>query len=152
YLQSGIFDNLSKLQVLSLTGNHISGRIPNGLFKCKELTYLSLYNNSMEEIVPIEIGNLTMLQYLYLSYNHPQSPLVIAGSIPSSIFNISSLLHSGLGSNNFFGYVWSNMFDYLPQLSYLDLGECQLSGRIPMSLFKCKELQVLYLYENRLYY
>ncbi|KAB2006263.1 hypothetical protein ES319_D11G332100v1 [Gossypium barbadense] len=98
----------------------------------------------MEEIVPIEIGNLIMLQYFYLSYNH------LKGSIPSSIFNISSLLHIGLGSNNFFGYVWSNMFDYLPRLSYLDLGECQLSGRIPMSLFKCKELEVLYLYENRL--
>ncbi|TYJ12031.1 hypothetical protein E1A91_A11G320100v1 [Gossypium mustelinum] len=144
HLQSGVFDNLSKLQVLSLTRNQISGRIPNSLFKCKELTYLSLYNNSMEKIVPIEIGNLTMLQYLYLSYNH------LKGSIPSSIFNISSLLHIGLGSNNFFGYVWSNMFDCLPQLSYLDLGECQLSGRIPMSLFKCKELQVLFLYDNRL--
>ncbi|KAE8664148.1 Detected protein of unknown function [Hibiscus syriacus] len=102
HLQPGIFDKLSKLQKLRLSGNQISGSIPNSLFKCKELRYLFLDHNSMEGNIPMEIGNLTMLQSLHLGYNN------LKGSIPSSIFNISSLLNISLGYNNLFDSLSSN--------------------------------------------
>ncbi|MBA0619244.1 hypothetical protein Godav_028455, partial [Gossypium davidsonii] len=62
--------HLSKLETLCLGGNQISGRIPNSLFKCKDLKYLSLYRNSLEGSIPTEIGNLTLLDSLHLGSNH----------------------------------------------------------------------------------
>ncbi|KAK5786885.1 hypothetical protein PVK06_041533 [Gossypium arboreum] len=116
--------NLSKLERLSLGRNQISGRIPNSLFKCKELKFLSLFSNSLEGSIPAEIGNLTLLNTLILESNY------LKGLIPSSIFNISSLQVIALSDNNLSGHLFPNMFDYLPQLYYLDLEGCQLYGRI----------------------
>ncbi|XVF78982.1 hypothetical protein PTKIN_Ptkin14bG0182200 [Pterospermum kingtungense] len=143
-LPSEIFDHLPKLQELDLSSNNISGRIPNALFKCKELTLLYLNNNSLEGNVPIEIGNLTMLNWLYLQENN------LKGSIPSSMFNLSLLQQLGLGSNIISGDLSSHMFDLLSQLWFIDLGENQFSGIIPTSLFKCKELVTLALHYNQL--
>ncbi|TYH46677.1 hypothetical protein ES332_D11G354900v1 [Gossypium tomentosum] len=41
--------------VLKLRGDKISGRIPNSLIKCNELTFLSFYNNSLGASIPMEI-------------------------------------------------------------------------------------------------
>ncbi|KAK9017214.1 hypothetical protein V6N11_079696 [Hibiscus sabdariffa] len=144
HIPSGILDNLTKLLGLDLQQNQISGKIPSNISRCKELRYLSLNNNYLEGSIPMEIGNLTMLEFLRLRHNN------LIGSVPSSIFNISSLQQIGLGFNTLFGYLTSNMFDYLPRLVYLDLTECQFSGRIPKSLFKCKELEYLFLSGNHL--
>ena len=77
--------------------------------------------------------------------------LFIAGSIPSSLFNISSLQVIQLGFNNFAAtHLSSDMFDHLPNLQSLELSGSKLSGRIPPSLFKCKELQYIYLFNNQL--
>ncbi|XP_039057726.1 receptor-like protein 9DC3 [Hibiscus syriacus] len=70
--------------------------------------------------------------------------------IPYSVFNISSLQAISLGYNNLFGSLSSHIFDYLPRLYYLNLEFCQLSGRVPMSLFKCRELNFLFLDNNYL--
>ncbi|MBA0701208.1 hypothetical protein Goari_022479, partial [Gossypium aridum] len=70
HLSSGIFDDISKLQVLNLRANNISGGIPNSLIKRKELTYLSLHDNSLEGSIPLEIGNLTKLEFLLLGLNN----------------------------------------------------------------------------------
>ncbi|MBA0763993.1 hypothetical protein Gotri_013378, partial [Gossypium trilobum] len=55
---SDLFARLPKLQVLYLAGNKLSGKIPLGLFKCKELEYIEFGYNSLEGILPKEIGNL----------------------------------------------------------------------------------------------
>ncbi|XP_022717795.1 probable LRR receptor-like serine/threonine-protein kinase At1g34110 [Durio zibethinus] len=144
HLSSGIFDHLPKLRALSLTWNQISGRIPNSLFKCKELVYLSLHNNSLEGSLPIEIENLIMLNKLSLYRNN------LEGFIPSSIFNLSSLQAISLGLNKLSSHLSPDMFDHLPRLLYLNMIGSQLSGRISTSLFKCKELEYLYLSSNQL--
>ncbi|KAB2043657.1 hypothetical protein ES319_D01G032600v1 [Gossypium barbadense] len=64
-----MFDHLSRLQVLYLGKNNPSGKIPLGLFKCKELEDISLADNRLEGILPKEIGNLTILRSLYLDNN-----------------------------------------------------------------------------------
>ena len=75
---------------------------------------------------------------------------LFTGSIPSSIFNLSSLQEISLSFNKFSGHLSSDMFDHLPQLWYLDLSRNQLSGEIPTSLFKCKELECIILRDNQL--
>ncbi|MBA0850172.1 hypothetical protein Goshw_026346, partial [Gossypium schwendimanii] len=70
-IPSGLFERLPKLQRLDLGGNKLSGKIPLGLFNCKELQSLILDSNRLEEILPKEIGNLTMsmLEVLDLDNN-----------------------------------------------------------------------------------
>lgn len=137
------------------------------------MVFLSLRNNSLEGSLPDEIGNLTMLNNLYVRRNNLKgkhkhimrflspfclisfkkySSVMFTGLIPSSIFNISSLQVISLGFNKFSAghHLSSNLFDHLPNLRLIDLSVTQLSGRIPSSLFECKELKYIYLHGNQL--
>ncbi|KAE8725244.1 Signal transduction histidine kinase, hybrid-type, ethylene sensor isoform 1 [Hibiscus syriacus] len=154
---------MSKLQVLSLNGNQISGSIPSSLYKCKELRYLSLWNNSMEGSIPIEIGNLTMLQSLFLGYNNFKGtiPSVIkniislemidfsvnnfTGQIPSSLCNLSSLMALDLSNNRLDGTIQECVGNLSSSLFYLDLrmNNFHVEGSLPRSLGNCKDLKLL---------
>ncbi|XP_022717791.1 receptor-like protein 12 [Durio zibethinus] len=95
--------------------------------------------------MPSEIGNFTWLKHLCLDQNK------FEGSIPSSLFNISSLQVIELGFNMLsVGHLSSYIFDHLPNLRWLYLSGSQISGRIPTSLFKCKKLEHIYLASNQL--
>ncbi|XP_039059302.1 receptor-like protein 43 [Hibiscus syriacus] len=104
--------------------------------------YLSLYNNSLNGIIPIEIGNLTIL-HSCLGYNNLTGPF-----LPQS----STFLHcKKLYWETTISLVISHPnIDYLPRLLHLNLVGIQLSGKIPSSLFKCKSLEHLELYDNHL--
>ncbi|XVE53133.1 hypothetical protein DITRI_Ditri02bG0179900 [Diplodiscus trichospermus] len=52
--------------------------------------------------------------------------------------------------NNLTGHIPSNTFDYLSKLKGFYLSVNQLSGRIPTGLFKCQELEELFLSVNYL--
>ncbi|GMI79559.1 receptor like protein 43 [Hibiscus trionum] len=156
HLPSWTFDNLSKLQLLHLRENRISGTIPSSISKCKELWFLSLNKNSLEGSIPIEIGNLTMLEYLDLGYNN------LNGQIPSSICNLSSLLGLSLFNNNLDGAIPECIGSSASSLVYLELGENNfhdlklldvgnnyLNDTFPAWLGNLEQLQVLILRWNR---
>ncbi|KAB2095655.1 hypothetical protein ES319_A01G053600v1 [Gossypium barbadense] len=143
-IPSNMFDHLPRLQQLYLEGNKLSGKIPLGLFKCKELVFISLADNRLEGILPKEIGNLTMLTKLYL-YNN-----LFEGESPSWFDSFPKLQYLFLSYNNLAGEIPSNMFDHLPRLQQLYLKGNKLSGKIPLGLFKCKELEDICFSSNRL--
>jgi len=58
-----------KLQNLILNGNCFIGPLPSTLFNCKQLQILSMSFNRFTGRVPSEIGGLSMLIELYL-YNN----------------------------------------------------------------------------------
>ncbi|KAA8538578.1 hypothetical protein F0562_028228 [Nyssa sinensis] len=62
--------HLPKLRELYITSNQLDGEIPSGLYKCKELQYLSLSDNEFSGSISRDIGNLTMLKELYLGGNN----------------------------------------------------------------------------------
>ncbi|GMJ10096.1 hypothetical protein like AT3G47570 [Hibiscus trionum] len=160
--------NLQRLKYLSLVNNSFNGEIPSWLGSLTELRSLYLYQNNFKGVIPLSLGFLPKLEILSLFGNQ------ISGSIPSSLFNISSLQAIDLSSNmlsgpipsvsrgllslyaivfntnNLAGHIPKDMFDHLPNLKELDLSYNMLFGRIPASLFKCKELQSLYLSFNQL--
>ncbi|TYJ48286.1 hypothetical protein E1A91_A01G051400v1 [Gossypium mustelinum] len=160
--------NLHRLKYLSFGSNYFSGEIPSWLGSLTELGGMSLYHNNFKGVIPFSLGYLSKLQILVLSENR------ISGSIPSSIFNISSLQIIDLSdnmlsgfipfvprdlfllevidftSNNLSGHIPKDMFGHLPNFKELYLSFNQLSGRIPASLFKCKELQMLSLSYNQM--
>ncbi|TYH29945.1 hypothetical protein ES288_A01G054300v1 [Gossypium darwinii] len=160
--------NLHRLKILNFGNNSFSGEIPSWLGSLTELRMLFLYQNNFKGVVPFSLGNLSKLEILSLFETR------ISGSIPSSIFNISSLQNIYLNNNmlsgfipsvprdllllegidfnfnNLSGHIPEDMFDHLPNLKELTLSVNLLSGRIPASLFKCKELQKLSLSYNQM--
>ena len=81
-----------------------------------------------------EIGYLDKLELLVL-YNNSFS-----GSIPSKIFNMSSLTGLYLETNHLSRIIPSNMGYSLPSLQYLHLYENNFIGNIPNSIFNSSNL------------
>ncbi|KAL4272144.1 hypothetical protein GQ457_13G004170 [Hibiscus cannabinus] len=160
--------NLQRLKYLNLGNNTLSGEIPSWLGSLTKLQRLYLYRNNFNSCLPLSLGYLPKLEMLHLFGNQ------ISGSVPSFIFNISSLQiivlrsnmlsgsipsiprdllsleHIDFTNNNLTGHIPMEMFDRVPNLKGLHLSANMLSGRIPASLCKCKELQILSLSYNQL--
>ncbi|TVT96829.1 hypothetical protein EJB05_57904, partial [Eragrostis curvula] len=62
---------------LNLSGNHLSGKIPNKIGAMQFLESLDLSRNTFSGEIPASLSNLTFLSYLDLSYNN------LTGTIPS---------------------------------------------------------------------
>ncbi|RVW98531.1 putative LRR receptor-like serine/threonine-protein kinase [Vitis vinifera] len=72
----------------------------------------------------------------------------LTGSIPATIFNISSLLNISLSNNNLSGSLPMDMCYANPKLKELNLSSNHLSGKIPTGLGQCIKLQVISLAYN----
>ncbi|KAK8643486.1 hypothetical protein V6N13_012782 [Hibiscus sabdariffa] len=90
--------------------------------------------------IPREIGNLERLEVL--SARH----MSLVGSIPTSIFNISSLINIVLQVNRLSGKLPD--LSALSNLEILNLYGNSLSGNIPDSISNASELQILELEGN----
>ncbi|KAK1556256.1 hypothetical protein Q3G72_001571 [Acer saccharum] len=132
------FSNVSKLFVLNLGSNLISG-----IGKLSNLTALKLGNNQLTKSIPIEIGKLRQLQVLYLDGNRLQ------GSIPSEICNLRNLGALQLSDNKFFGSVPACLGD-ITSLRFLHLNSNNLTSTIPSSLWNLKDILDLNLSNNSL--
>ena len=61
--------NLSKLFILFLSGNQLTGVIPNSFNDLQQLVVLDLSYNRLEGSLPASMGNLPNLGIIYLSNN-----------------------------------------------------------------------------------
>ncbi|KAM3306450.1 hypothetical protein P3S67_013320 [Capsicum chacoense] len=188
--------NCSKLTILELSHNKLTGLIPNSLgyliylhllnlegnnltsdsslsfltslTNCRNLTFLSLYLNPLNGMLPAstgnlstslrkfyansckikgripnEVGNLSSLLDLHLSGNN------LVGLIPTSVGNLRDLQRFNLSSNKFTGFVG----DYICKLQHLGdiyLGQNQLSGSLPNCLGNITSLREIHLGSNKL--
>jgi len=119
------------------------------------VTKINLYNNGLSGELPEELGNLTYLKELNLSYNYYYTGYpdytykYLGGTIPSSIGNLKNLQILNLYSNQFSGNIPTTLGN-LQNLQYLDLSNNQLTGLIPASFNNLTELNSLYLEGNQL--
>ncbi|KAI3666762.1 hypothetical protein L6452_41799 [Arctium lappa] len=95
---------LSKLTILSLQGNQITGGIPEEFGNLTSLTMLDLENNRLTGQIPSSLGNLKNLQFLILSQNNLEGP------IPDSLSSLPNLTSILLGSNNLSGQIPDRLF------------------------------------------
>ncbi|KAL8199538.1 hypothetical protein R6Q57_013106 [Mikania cordata] len=95
---------LSKLTILSLQGNQITGEIPEDYGNLTSLTMLDLESNSLTGQIPTSLGNLRNLQFLILSQNNLEGP------IPDSISSLPNLTSILLGYNNLSGQIPDRLF------------------------------------------
>ncbi len=143
----------------------VSNKAMNEICKLKKLTYLDLGTDEPYGDVPFEglknIGNLTNLEYLDLSFNK-------LGKIPEGIFSLIKLITLDIGGNDlstistnilklenleylyinddFTGTIPESVFT-LSKLKYIDLSRNYLKT-IPEGIFKLKNLEYLDLYGN----
>ncbi|CAK8530744.1 unnamed protein product [Lathyrus sativus] len=142
-LPSNVCQGFPNLRFLYLYANDFSGKMPNVWCHCKELEDLELsYNNFDRGPIPVDIGNLTKLQYLYLTSTN------LEGEIPVPLFNISSLIQINLDANDLNGTLPDEMCHQLPQLEIFTLYGNRLEGTIPRSIGNCTLLQNLSLHDN----
>ncbi|KAL6629145.1 hypothetical protein ACP70R_028910 [Stipagrostis hirtigluma subsp. patula] len=169
-------DGFQNLQVLSISGCSLSGKIPLWLSKLKNLEMLFLHKNQLSGPIPAWIKSLSSLFHLDVSNNN------LTGEIPTDLMEMPMLttennathldprvfqlpVYRGpllqyritsacpkvlnLGYNNFTGVIPQEI-GQLKSLAILNFSFNSLSGEIPVQLCKLTNLQVLDLSSNHL--
>ncbi|KAM3394345.1 hypothetical protein P3S68_003347 [Capsicum galapagoense] len=163
---------LTHLQHLNLGGNNLTSdsllSFLTTLTNCRNLTFLSLYWNPLNGMLPAsagnlstslrtfladsckilgripnEVGNLSSLLFLYLSGNN------LVGSIPTSIGKLRMLQRLNLTSNKFTGFIGDHICK-LQHLGEIHLGQNQFSGSLPNCIGNNTSLREKHLGSNKL--
>ncbi|KAJ0714023.1 putative non-specific serine/threonine protein kinase [Helianthus annuus] len=152
-------------EVISLSGNNLSGSIPSRIFDNTHLLFLDFSQNNFSGELPPNIGNAKSVNAIVLSENN------FSGQLPSSISMIDTLEYLDLSKNRFFGDNLHALGDksnlILLDLSYnnfscnipskfpkwiqrLYLGGNKFSGNLPWNLNKLFNLQLLDIHGNNI--
>ncbi|KAG6745904.1 hypothetical protein POTOM_050414 [Populus tomentosa] len=141
---SGSFfaENNCSLQVLDLSGNNFTGKVPGEISNCRNLAILNLWGNHFTGQIPSEIGFISSLESLLLG-NNTFSP-----TIPESLLNLSELAFLDL-SRNHFGVDIQQIFGRFTQLKFLVLhGNSYIDGINSSGILKLPNLVGLDLSNN----
>ncbi|CAO2146164.1 unnamed protein product [Urochloa humidicola] len=133
--------NLVSLGELDLGYNLFYGSIPASLGNLSALTVLTIPNNNLEHLPPLQ--GLSSLEILELASNK------LTGNIPSWLGNLSSLVYLSLKVNNIVGQIPESLGN-LELLQILSLSINNLSGSVPQTIGNLHGLTELYLSKNAL--
>ena len=100
------------------------------------VTHLDLFNNQLTGEIPAELGDLTNLEGLYLSFNQ------LTGGIPAELGDLTNLEVLDLFNNQLTGEIPAELGD-LTNLEGLGLFSNQLTGEIPAELGSLTNLEGL---------
>ncbi|CAL4957026.1 unnamed protein product [Urochloa decumbens] len=146
YITGGIpeaISNCAGLVSLDLSLNYINGQIPSSIGMLTGLRDMVLWQNALEGEIPAALSRMLALEKLILDYN------ALSGNIPSSLANCTELKWVSLASNRLSGPLpaWFSRF---VKLQILRLGNNSFSGVIPPELGDCRSLLWLDLSGNQL--
>uniref|UniRef100_A0A6N2L7F8 non-specific serine/threonine protein kinase n=1 Tax=Salix viminalis TaxID=40686 RepID=A0A6N2L7F8_SALVM len=117
----------TKLEILSLGVNRLSGKIPIYLGRITTLRFLNIENNMFSGTVPPELGDLVNLENLTLSANN------LSGELPLSLGNLIRLKELRLSRNNFTGRIPEFILSW-KQLDALEIQAGGFTGPIPSNI------------------
>ncbi|RHN57355.1 putative non-specific serine/threonine protein kinase [Medicago truncatula] len=132
---------LDRLQLLDVSKNQLSRKLPDCWSHLKALEFLDLSDNTLSGELPCSMGSLLELRVLILRNNR------FSGKLPLSLKNCTEMIMLDLGDNRFSGPIpyWLGR-----QLQMLSLRRNRFSGSLPLSLCDLTYIQLLDLSENNL--
>ncbi|KAL8123092.1 receptor-like protein EIX2 [Apium graveolens] len=134
--------HLKNLNYLDLSSNDFGGHsIPNFIGSLANLVYLDLSQANYGGAIPPELGSLSKLNHLDLSYNN-------FDSIPHELGNLSNLIHLDLSSSLHGSFPVPMFIGSLTSLTYLGLSNNQFSGVFSNQLTNLSKLNHLELGDN----
>jgi Leucine-rich repeat (LRR) protein len=161
------FPDGCQLESLDLSANKLSGSFPDSIAKCENLTYLSLWGNGFNGVIPAGLGNLTVIETIILGKNSfdrripPEltnctklqfldvSSNKFGGDVQDTFGRFTSLRYLVLHHNNYTGGIVTSGVLRLPLLARLDLSSNDFSGELPPELADMKSLKYLMLAYNQ---
>ncbi|KAJ4844050.1 hypothetical protein Tsubulata_013456 [Turnera subulata] len=140
----GIVGNFTNLRRLVLTGNGVSGNIPDKVGDLVDMEELTLSRNRLSGKARLNLARLSKLRVLDLSQNY------LDGNVPESMGNLSQLLKLDLSSNGFYGKIPESLGN-LQRLEFLDLSFNRFGNfGVPLFLGGMPRLREVYLSGNML--
>ncbi|KAJ1382736.1 Leucine-rich repeat [Sesbania bispinosa] len=167
------FENWKYLYYINLRGNKLNGKVPFDLSNMIRLEFMDLGRNEFSGTIPMtlplssqvmilrsnqfvgnippQLFNLSFLFHLDLAYN------MLSGSIPQSIYNITAMAMDDVSKKGYASYTF-NLFTKGHEYEYkynglsrtIDFSANNLSGEIPLEIFKLVKVQTLNLSHNHL--
>ncbi|PWA77038.1 leucine-rich repeat protein [Artemisia annua] len=131
---------MANLRGLSLSGNELTGPIPESLGRLRLLEELDLSYNQLTGPIPTFIGKLTTLD---LSGNQ------LNGSIPESFGSLTALIKLDLSINQLTGHIPTSL-GRLVSLQLLSVSSNSLNGTVPVSIGQLTKLRDLDISANSL--
>ncbi|BBN10525.1 hypothetical protein MPTK1_5g04220 [Marchantia polymorpha subsp. ruderalis] len=131
------------LRNLILSGNNLSGSVPENLGNLTNLEILELKSNNFTGHVPTSLGGLSRLRTLNLQNNS------LTGQIPRELGQLSNLSTLILGKNKLTGEIPTTLGN-CAKLRSLWLNQNTFNGSIPVELYHLRNLVVLSLFDNKL--
>ncbi|KAL2331306.1 hypothetical protein Fmac_018887 [Flemingia macrophylla] len=126
----------SKLRIISLLGNRLTGEIPKEIGNITTLESLVLEFNQLYGDLPPELGNLSRIQRLHLSSNN------FTGELPETLAKLTTLTELRLNDNNFSGKI-PDFIQGFTNLQKLSIQGSNLSGPIPSGISLLQNLDDL---------
>ncbi|RZC90924.1 hypothetical protein C5167_028757 [Papaver somniferum] len=139
-IPASLLSNLSQLQYVDLSYNHLTGLIPSSGWS-KNMIEINLWYNRLAGSVPVEWSRLSKLVDLNLRNN------LLNGTIPLALFGLPSLQRLQLGTNQFTGHLGEFTGGSSSALEVLDLSINKLEGEISPVL-ELPGLKVVALFSN----
>ncbi|OMO67036.1 hypothetical protein COLO4_30252 [Corchorus olitorius] len=132
------------LQLLDLSENLLSGRVPDCLQQWPNLQIFNLADNNFSGQIPSSTGSLISL----LMFNFHNNSF--SGELPSSLNDCTELEFMNLSDNRLSGEIPAWIGQSLTSLVFLSLKANQFSGSIPYHLCGLENIQILDLSRNKL--
>nr|KJB45946.1 hypothetical protein B456_007G339700 [Gossypium raimondii] len=144
------FGNISFLEVLDLTLNHLNSSIPNSLYSLNRLQFLSRGENQLQGTISRTIGNLSSITHLDLCSN-----FMLKGRLSTSLEYLCKLKEMDLSykkiEDGISEILQSLSRCCLGSLESLDMAGNELSGHLTDQLGQFKNLAYLSLARNKIF-
>ncbi|XP_004298619.1 PREDICTED: phytosulfokine receptor 1-like [Fragaria vesca subsp. vesca] len=118
--------NCSSLEAIRLSTNSLSGGVPEGIYQLQKLTRLTIQRNKLTGPLSKEVGNLINLTRLDISTNW------FSGTIPDVFHSLRRLQFFVAHSNNFSGPI-PHSLSSSPTISFLNVRNNSLDGPIDLN-------------------